>query len=140
MNNDKNVEFVNKLIDMTMNNSLSWKHYSDDAIQINDENVVFLHSEFCILDSSKSYYTNLDSHFIILAYETNEDGKDGYITKTYRLMVGESGKHGYISQIKFLEDPYALLSELSYHIMDSIKDTDEKANAFIDAFLNNQIL
>lgn len=140
MNNDRNIEFVNRLIDMTMNNALVWKHYFDGAVDFKDEYMIFFHTEFCILDSSKSYYTMLDSHFIILASETNEDGKDGIISKTFRLLLGEPGKHGYISELKFDDDPYALLSELSYHIKDSMHDTDEKADAFINAVLNNQIL
>lgn len=140
MNNEKGIDFVNRLIDMTMNNSLVWKHYSDGEINFRDDYCVFYHSEFCMLDSSKSYYTTLDSHFIILAFETNEDGKDGIISKTFRLLLGEPGKHGYISELKFDDDPYALLSELSYHIKDSMHNTDEKAEAFIDAVLKNQIL
>ncbi len=138
MNNKKNIDFVNKLIDMTMDNALVWKHYSDGKIDIKDDNVIFFHTEYCWLDCSKSYYTNLDSHFIILAFETSEDGRDGTITKAFRLLIGETGTHGYISEVKFDDDQYALLSELSYHIKDSIHDTDEKADAFIDAVLNNQ--
>lgn len=140
MNNEKNIAFVNRLIDMTMNNTLVWKHYSDGDINFKDDHMIFFHMEFCMLDSSKSYYTFFDSHFIILAFEINENGKDGFISKTFRLLLGEPGKHGYISELKFDDDPYELLSELSYHIKDSMHDTDEKAEAFIDAVLNNQIL
>lgn len=137
MNNERNIEFVNRLIDMTMNNTLIWKHYFDGEINIYDEHGVFYHTEFCSLDSSKSFYTYLNDGFVILAYEEITSAIDGDLSKEFRLLVGEEGKHGYISVVKFDDDPYALLSELSYHIKDSIHDTDEKADAFINSVLNN---
>ena len=140
MNNEKSTEFVNRLIDMTMNNSLVWKHYSDGDINFKDDFGVFFHTEFCTLDSSKSFFTILDTNFIILAFETITSAIDGSFEKEFRLLVGEDGKHGYISEVKFDDDPYALLSELSYHIKDSMHNADEKADAFINAVLNNQIL
>lgn len=132
---DKNIDFVNRLIGMTMLGNLNWKHYYDGEINFKDEQGVFFHNEFCVLDASKSYYTFIEDTFIILAYEINESGKDDSYSKDFRILIGEQGKHGYISQIKFNTDPCALLSELSYHIKDSISDSDEKADAFIDSFL-----
>ena len=137
MNNEKKVEFVNRLIDMTINNMLEWRHYYDGVIDIKDDNMLLFHTEYCMLDSSKSYYTLFESHFIILVFEISESGKDGTISKAFRLLLGEPGKHGYISELKFENDPYALLSELSYHIKDSICNTDEKAEAFIDYVLKS---
>ncbi len=138
MNDEKIREFVDKIAEMTTQKSISWQHYKDGDLNIKDDNFIFFHSEFCMLDSKSSYYTRIDRNFIILALEKWEDGKDARQPQEYyRLLVGEEGKHGFISQLPFNDDPYAMLSELSYYIKDSINDSDEKAAAFVDSILNN---
>ncbi len=133
---EKYEKFVNKIIDLTMEGRLLWSHYNDNALNIKDDNGIFIHTEFCMLDTSRSYYTCYDDHFIILAFEKCESGKDGTISYNYRLLVGEQGKHGYIHELKFDNDACSMLAELSYHIKDSIMDTSEKAEAFIDSVLD----
>ncbi len=135
---DRNVIFVQKLINMTLKKKLTWNYYYNDTFYFKDENFKFFHHEFCWLDSNSSFFTQINDTTIILAYEINENGKDGSISSMYRLLVGETGENGYIDEIKLDENHYPLLIELSYHIKGILGQMNPKAEKFIDMLIDKK--
>lgn len=134
----KNFLFVQRLIDKTLKKEIDWAYYHDGLYELNDENLIFFHHEFCWLDSTNSFFTQIDSTIVILAYELAESGKDGSITRRFKLIVGEPGSDGYISEIKVDDEHYSSLIELSYHIKGILAQTSPKAEKFIDKFLDGE--
>lgn len=134
----KNVLFIQKLIDLTLDKQIKWKYYHDGLFEFNDENFKFFHHEYCWVDSANSFYTEFENTIVLLVYEISESGKDGSITSLYRLFVSEPGEDGYIDDVNVSEDDYALLTELSYHIKGILSQKNPKAEKFIDSIIDKE--
>lgn len=136
----KNVLFVNKLIDMTLDRKITWHNYSSDLFKLNDENMMLFFHEYRWIDPSNSFYTKIDDTIILLIYEINDSGKggkDGTLLNKYSLYIAEEGENGYVDNVSVEDKNYSVLAELSYHIKGIVNKENPKSERFIDKIIND---
>lgn len=133
--NDYQIDFVKKLINITLDNKIKWNMLDNLKSVSESENYSLYYTlftnEYHKISYERSYYTSYKDGNIYLIYEWSESGKDGSISEGYNLYT-QFNKNEPVDPV-FVDKSY--LYQLSNAIKEDIKVKNNTQHDFIKSFL-----